>query len=179
VTEADDETLLEGWASGDPKAGNALLERHFDALCRFFRTKAGDDVDDLIQRALQSCVEHRERLRDVTSFRAYLFAIARNELYDHFQRRLRQRIDPLASSVFDLGPTPSSLFGRDQRRERVLTALQRIPLELQTMLELHFWEQLTTAELADALGIPQGTVKSRLRRGKAALREELERLSKP
>lgn len=173
---ADDETLLEAWANGDREAGDALLERHFDGLCRFFRTKVRDGVDDLVQRTLVACVEGRQRLHAVSSFRAYLFGIARNKLYDHYNRRSDHPdhpIDPLASSVLDLGPTPSSVFGRGQRQDRVVSALQRLPVDLQTALELHFWEQLSTVELADVLDIPQGTVKSRLRRGKDALREIL------
>jgi RNA polymerase sigma-70 factor (ECF subfamily) len=55
----------------------------------------------------------------------------------------------------------------------LLLALRRIPLELQIVLELHYWEGLSTRELADAMEIPQGTVKSRLRRAREALEREL------
>ena len=58
-----------------------------------------------------------------------------------------------------------------------LEAMRRVPLDLQIALELHYWEDMTTAELAEVLEIPQGTVKSRLRRGREALQAELARLT--
>lgn len=45
------------------------------------------------------------------------------------------------------------------------------------MLELHYWERMETAEIADIIGVPQGTVKSRLQRGRRFLGEKLEKLS--
>jgi RNA polymerase sigma-70 factor (ECF subfamily) len=173
VAHDDDQGLLHAWASGDDEAGNALLERHFASLQRFFGTKT-TDIDDLVQRTLLACAEQRGRMASVSSFRAYLFGIARNELYDSLHRRSR-KIDPLETSVVDLGPTPSQIVSDAERSDAIVHAMQRLPLDLQVTLELHFWEQLTTAELADALEIPQGTVKSRLRRAKDALRGALAR----
>ena len=171
----EDAALLEAWNAGDRQAGSALLERHFDSLCRFFRSKAEDAVDDLIQATLLSAVASRERLRSASSFRAYLFTIARNELFDHFKRR-GVAGDPGVSKVEDLAPSPSSVLAQDDEYHRVLRALQSIPLDLQIALELHYWERLSTAELAEALGIPQGTAKSRLRRARQAVRDKMSEL---
>lgn len=171
VADPTDGELLRAWAAGDERAGNTLFVRHFATLRRFFQTKASD-VEDLVQRTWLACIEKRGRLSEIGSFRAYMFGIARNELYDHLHRRSRA-VDPLVTSVADLGPTPSRVASDSERRDRILGAMQRLPLDLQVTLELHFWEHLTTAELAGALEIPQGTVKSRLRRAKEALRAAL------
>jgi RNA polymerase sigma-70 factor (ECF subfamily) len=170
-----DAELLDAWREGDARAGNELLERHVDALVRFFESKAEDAVDDLVQRTMLACVLHRDRMREAASFRGFLFAVARNEIYDHYKRvaRERQAFDPSVSSVHDLAPTPSAALTQGDARGAISFALRAIPIELQIAVELHYWEELTTAELADALGVPQGTVKSRLRRAKEMLRERL------
>jgi RNA polymerase sigma-70 factor (ECF subfamily) len=172
---ASDAELLEGWQGGDVRAGNALLERHVDALIRFFTTKAPEVLEDLVQRTMLSCVQHHQRLRNAASFRSFLFAIARNELFDHYKRAGRERgaFDPSVSALADIAPTPSAAVAANDERAAMTLALRGIPLELQVAVELHYWEELTTAELADALGVPQGTAKSRLRRAKTLLRDRL------
>ena len=120
-------------------------------------------------------------MRDSASFRGFLFAVARNELYDHDKRIARERhaFDPSISAVLDLAPSPSSAIAHGDARGAMLYALRRFPIELQIAVELHYWEEFTTNELADALGVPQGTVKSRLRRAKELLRERLSRRRRP
>ena len=170
-----DDELLQAWADGDQDAGATLLRRHFDALHRFFRTKAPDNHQDLIQSTMLECVRSKERFRGDTSFRAFLFGVARNCLLRHFRSQSRDRLDFDAShcSMIDLDPRPSTLAVRHQEQAMLLEAMRRIPLDLQMVLELHYWEEMGTRELAGALEIPQGTVKSRLRRAREALRDAL------
>lgn len=59
----------------------------------------------------------------------------------------------------------------------MLRALRAIPLDLQIALELHFWEDLSGPEMAEALEVPEGTVRSRLRRAKEAVRAKMEELA--
>jgi RNA polymerase sigma-70 factor (ECF subfamily) len=56
---------------------------------------------------------------------------------------------------------------------RVREALRRLPVELQVVVELHYWEEQSTAEMAEVLEVPQGTVKSRLRRAREQLEVDL------
>ncbi len=175
-----DAELLEAWRAGDVEAGRALFERHIGVLSRFFRNKLGDDErEDLIQRTLLGCVESRDRLRDGASFRAYLLRVARSRLYDHLARVRGgpHRPDPLITSVADAGLSPSRIIAKSEQDRMLLLALRRLPLELQVALELHYWEGLTTAELAEVLEIPQGTVKTRLFRARKLLRDDLQALA--
>ena len=175
----DDVALFEAWVAGNQAAGETLYRRHFDALYRFFRAKAPDDYEDLIQNTLLECVRSRERFRGDSPFRAYLFGVARHRLLHHLRRKGTSRIDfePSQTSVADIDPRPSSVMARKAEHRLLLDAMRRLPVDLQIAMELHYWEDLTTAELAAVLEIPQGTVKSRLRRGREALQEELAKLT--
>lgn len=75
-----DESLFQRWALGEAAAGQELFARHFDPLLRFFRRQVGDDVQDLVQQTFMGCIEARARYSTLANFRAFLFAIARNQL---------------------------------------------------------------------------------------------------
>jgi RNA polymerase sigma factor (sigma-70 family) len=175
--EPDDATLFDAWRAGDRRAGEQLFERHFDAIYRFFEGKvAGDVVGDLVQRTFLGCVEARERFRGASSFRTFLYAIARHELCALFRRKKASgAVDFGVSSLADLAPTPSTLARLRSQREHLAHALRSLPLELQLALELRYFEDLTGPDLAVVLEVPEGTVRSRLRRGLEALREALSR----
>ncbi|MBK8239403.1 MAG: sigma-70 family RNA polymerase sigma factor [Deltaproteobacteria bacterium] len=169
----DDVGLLERWRAGDLAAGEALFEAHFDRVVRFFRNKLSEGTDDLVQRTFLACVEGRDRLRADASFRSYLFGVAHNLLRKHFAGVAAEPVDFTARSVFDLQPSPSTVVAKGRAQQLLLEALRRIPLEYQSALELHYWEDLTAAEIADILEVPLGTAKTRLRRGRELLRERL------
>lgn len=172
----DDAELLDAWRRGDRRAGRELFARHIDAVSRFFTNKIGEEREDLIQRTFLACVESRERIREGSSFRAYVLRVARNELYDHFTARVRGGVDPLTTSVIEVGNSPSGVVAARQRDELLLLALQQLPLALQACVELHYWEELSMVELGEVLGVAPGTAKSRLHRARELLRENLHRL---
>ncbi len=165
--------LLERWRQGDAQAAEALFERHFEALYRFFRNKAGTAADDLVQRTLLAAYEGSERFRGESSFRTFLFAIARNQLLVHLAKlRGVERIEPQRDSVADTAPSPSSVVHRRREHAMVLQALRRLPVDHQILLELFYWEQHSGAELASILAVPEGTVRTRLRRARQLLADE-------
>lgn len=169
--------LLDAWRGGDRMAGNALFDRYFDALFRFFRNKVTDGADDLVQQTFLACVESRDRFRGDSSFRTYLFAVARSKLYDHLGRQHRAGvIDYGVTSCADLGMSPSGMLAEDEQQRLLLVALRSLPVDLQVALELFYFERIHGPELAEVLGVPEGTVRSRLRRGRELLRAQLEKL---
>lgn len=175
-----DRELLDAWCAGDRDAGDALIDRHFDAVCRFFRGKLGDDVEDLIQQTFQICTVRRAELSTWT-FRGFLFGVARNLLLDHLRRRHRRgpKADISACSLADLGTSPSAAVARHEREALLHEAMRRISLDHRIIIELAHWEELSGREIAEALAIGEHTVRSRLARARAALREQVERLEKP
>jgi RNA polymerase sigma factor (sigma-70 family) len=170
---ADDAELFERWSTGDGAAGQVLFRRHFEALARFFRNKATDDWQELVQRTFLACVEARSSFRREGSFRSFLFGIAYRQLLRYYERRGNDRVDATERSAHDLDPTASACVAQREEERRLLAALRRIPIEYQAILELHYWEELTVELCAEALELPLGTAKTRLRRARELLEREL------
>ncbi|MCX4240965.1 RNA polymerase sigma factor [Paraliomyxa miuraensis] len=170
-----DAELLDAWAAGDARAGSRLFNRYFLPISRFFINKVPEDHDDLIQETFVACLRSRERLRDKASFRAFLFAVATNVLRMHFRRRrVHDPIEALEScSAQDLSPGPSSVLRVKEEEQALLDALREIPLALQIVMELYYWEDLRTHEIANVVDLPTGTVRSHLRRGRQLLEQAL------
>lgn len=169
--------LLSQWCDGSERAGDQLLRRCFPLLYRFFINKVGDATDDLVQQTLISCMRNRDKILDSGAFRMYLFKIARSRLFDHL-RAARRRAGHINDdfeqvSVAQTGISNTSLIGRVNAATQIREALQRLPIELQVVVELHYWEEQSTAEMAEEVGVPQGTIKSRLRRARNLLEKDL------
>lgn len=177
----DDLVLLRAWRGGDRAQGSTLFLRHVASVSRFFRTKVPQHAEDLTQKTFLALVESHTHLQDGSSFRGFLFGIARNQLLMHLrsQGRANARFDPLTRSAVESGASPARVAARQEQEQLVLSALQNLPVDYQVALELHYYEALSLAEMATVLKQPIGTVKSRLSRGRVLLREKLETLAEP
>ncbi len=175
--EDPDLDLLARWCAGDRAAGSALFDRHFADLFRFFETKVGDETEELVQRTFCACVHRRDQFRRQSSFRTFLFAIARFELYAHWRQRARhgQAIDFSEVSLAQVATTPVTRLARNRQRDRLLRALQSLPLESQLLIELHYWEDMDSDALAEVFEISPTTARTRLFRARQALRAHMER----
>ena len=172
---SEDVELFERWVSGDRDAGDRLVRHHFQTVHRFFRNKASAEVEDLIQRTFLAAVEARDRFRRASSFRTFLLGLARIELFNHYRRRSKPgaQFDELVTAAHAIGSSPSAQVGRNEEQRLLLQALCRIPLDFQIVLELSYWERLSSRELGEVLDIPAPTVRSRLRRARELLEAEL------
>jgi RNA polymerase sigma-70 factor (ECF subfamily) len=169
-----DLALLTRWREGDRAAGQALFERYFESLYRFFRNKCEGQCDELVQATLLACLDAKQLFRGESSFRTYVFGIARNKLYRYFRDRKRDgEIDLSVTSVAALITSASSVLARDQSHRALLDALRELPVEQQTLLELHYWEELDTNELAAVFEVPAATIRTWLFRARGKLRELL------
>jgi len=173
VGKDEDMELLEAWRGGDNAAGSTLLRRHFRTLYRFFRSKVSEGAEDLVQQTMLACAESAHRFRGDSSFKTNLLAIARTQLLMYLRKFARKgkKIDVLEASIADMMGSPSvAVAGKDEQR-LVLLALRRIPLDLQIAVELHYWEEMRVNDIAVVIGVPAGTVKSRLNRARRLVRE--------
>lgn len=171
---ASDAELLYAWRDGNTGAGEKLFERYYPPIDRFFSNKVSEDPSDLIQKTLEACVQGRDRIGDGGSFRSYLFAIAYNVLRRYLRDQYQCREEELCSrSIHDIAPGPSTLMIESEQMHLLVMALRRLPLELQVVLELRYWEKMTSPEIEAMLGTNASTVRSLLRRGRKLLEDAL------
>ena len=103
---------------------------------------------------------------------AFLFAVARRRLADHFRQRARTpELDLAKSSLVDLGTGPVTAAVRRERADILRDALAQIPLDDQIAIELAYFEGLPLRDVAAVLELDDNTLRSRLARAKAKLRD--------
>jgi RNA polymerase sigma-70 factor, ECF subfamily len=180
--EESDEELLKAWQErGDKKAGDRLIRRHLPAMRRYFCNKVTSraDEEDLIQQVFEGIVKAMSSFRNKSTFRTFLFRVAKNKLHDHIRTRTRRRdiVDIDELSIADLIPGPSTIQSRNRRAALLIAGLRALPLGDQELLELRYWEKLTVPEIAELLDLEEPAVKSRLRRAKDRLRKAMEGLA--
>lgn len=176
----DDFALLAAWRAGNEAASSSLLGRHYHGVRAFFARRLPDAADDLTQRTFLACVESLDGFRGDASFRGFLFGIARNVLLHHL--RSSARFDAMLQRRGDDELTvtsPSAMVGKRQEQHLLLLAFSRLPGELQLTVELFYWQDLRTSEIATAMAVPTSTVTTRLARARQLLRQYVGEIGGP
>lgn len=155
-------------------SAESLVQAHLDALYGLARawTRDGDLAKELTHRAFLKAFEKRGQLRNPEAARAWLIAILRNEMMSEFrQRRIEVELDEempgYVEDPVDLECDEAMLFA-------LPAAVNGLPDGMREILLLRFQQELSYEDISRILGLPMGTVMSRLHRAKAALRESLE-----
>jgi len=169
-----DFAVLQRWCDGDQRAGEELCARHFDDVYRFFENKMPSEADDLTQQTFLACIKSRHQFQGMSTFRTYLFSIARNELYMRLRQLPRcEHVDLESSSLEELVSSPSTQLRKREALAQIRAALRKLPVEQQVLLELHYWHDLDAAALAEILETSPGAVRVRLLRARRALRDRI------
>jgi RNA polymerase sigma factor (sigma-70 family) len=165
MSESDDAELLARWQAGDLAAGDALASRYFTILRAYFLTKAPSDYEDLVSTTFLRLIAKRDGFRGQSSFRVYLFGMARMILLEHFRARRRDdRFEPMQTSVAELeGGAFSSLLAARGRHRLLIDALRQLPLHEQELIEFYYWQGLAAREIAELQGLIESTIRSRIR----------------
>lgn len=178
----DESLLLRAWQRGDLRAGDALFRRLFGPLRRFFANKVREPqhLEELLARTLELLVRRCKAFEGRSRFRTYALGIARNVLRDYYRGYVwDKRTVPLESrSIVEMGASPWSALAEGREHRLLLHALRRIPLAQQIVLELYYWEEMSASQTAAVLGVPEGTVRGRVRRAKQLLKAELAKLAR-
>ena len=173
----DDARLVAEWKAGNQDSGAELFRRYYGSVLRFYQSKVGPAGSDLVQRCFLRCLEVRTNIRD-GNFRCFIFGVARYVLLEHYRRaKSDARMDFTAQTVEDLSPTPTSELAHGEQSQLLLLALRRLPVEQQIVVELYYWEDLNAREIAEIYEVPEPTIRTRLRRAKLKLEQELEALA--
>ncbi|KHL69965.1 ECF subfamily RNA polymerase sigma-24 subunit [Pseudomonas flexibilis] len=169
-----DEELIKQAQAGNPHAFGLLVRRHQAWVLRFVRRLPGTPADapDIAQETFLKAWQAIARWRPEARFRTWLLQIARNTTRDEWRRQLRQPSEPFeVEQHVDPSPSPVRRLELDRRLRQLERLLERLPAEQRVILLLREQEGLSYAELSNLLGIPPGTVKSRLARAREGLLE--------
>ena len=174
-----DEDLVAAAQRGDGAAMDQLLRRHYDRAHAVCRRIAGStrDADDAAQEAMIRVVRNIDKFDGRSAFGTWVYRIATNTALDELRKRKRR---PQFHVVDDDGdvPEPADEFAHryiDDVADRITidAALAGLPEEFKAAVVMRDVGDLDYAEIAEALGVPVGTVKSRIARGRRMLVEKL------
>jgi len=169
-----DELLAVRCQLGEPDAFDALIARWHRPLWLYIRRMTGHDheAEDVLQEVWLRVIRGIAKLRDGSRLRGWLFGIARRVLMDRLRRRyVAPPLDDLdaVDVAADVDP-----IDREADLAALDLALDTLPLAERDLLTLFYLRDLSLAELADALSVPVGTVKSRLFRARNLLRAAIQ-----
>jgi RNA polymerase sigma-70 factor, ECF subfamily len=185
----DTQRIARGLRHGDVALLHDLVEQYQFRLVRYLIYLLGrrDSVDDLVQETWLRVLERGRSYNGSSRFEPWLFAIARNLTMDHLRKRRIFSLDsgnhdserdpeekrepaPLASSA----PSPFELAARTEEAHRIAHTLDTLEPIYREALVLRFQEELSLQEMSAVIGVPLTTVSSRIYRGLASLRAQME-----
>jgi RNA polymerase sigma-70 factor, ECF subfamily len=179
--ERTDDELVRAAQRGDAAAMEELLRRHYDrvhAVCRRI-AGASRDADDAAQEAMIRIVRSLDRFDGRAAFGTWAYRIATNAALDELRKRKRRPqlhvVDPDADTrpTDPIDPLADRTIEAVGERLAIEEALADLPEEFKASVVMRDIGDLDYAEIAEALGVPVGTVKSRIARGRRILVDRL------
>jgi RNA polymerase sigma-70 factor (ECF subfamily) len=180
-----DREILASWRDGNPSAFARLVRLHEGMVFNLAARLLGDaeEARDVAQEVFLQVYRTLGRFEARSSLKTWIYRISVNQCHNRrrfWRRRGRDREEALDEGRLAVetprevaGPSPFDEARRQERAGRVQAALQRLSFDQRSVLVLREVEGLTCGEVARALGIPEGTVKSRLARAREAMRLRL------
>lgn len=188
-TGSDDAALVSRVLSGEVEAFRGLVDRYSDAIYRFCAARLGDpgDAEDAVQDVLVRAFRSLRSFDVTRSFRSWLFAIAANRVRSRYKARAglprfarsAEGEDSLDELADRRSPGPEELALAALDAESIRAALGGLSPERRAPVELYYFGGLQVAEVAEALGLGEEAVKSRLFRARKELAALLEKRPQP
>jgi len=187
-TTCSDEDLLVRFTGGETEAFGVLVRRYERELYGYLRRYLGDGslAEDVFQNTFLQLYIKSDRYEPGRPVRPWLYTIATHQAIDALRRHSRHQAVSLEQpheepgdgelrNLLDMlesrGPGPLDAASEQERRQRVRASVERLPEFLRQVVLLAYYQGLKYREIADALSIPVGTVKSRLHAALVKLQE--------
>ncbi len=172
----DDRELLARASAGDREALTELYTRHRSAVFAYLLRLTPDQqlAEDLLQETFVAVWKSAASFAGRSPVRTWLIGVAHRQAHNVLRRRSEPLADEAELVALVAGdPEPEDAALAQATREELLVAIARLSLAHRETLALAFGQEMSAAEIAEALGVPVGTVRSRLRDAKRLLRAAL------
>lgn len=172
---AEEERLWEEVSEGNPRAFEVLFDRYADFIYNFAfrRTGSWDSAEEIVSAVFLEAWRQRQRVETLDgSIRPWLTGVALNLIRRHWRdadRLRRASLRLAADHHHDHAGDVADRLDAEQQMARILDTLDDLPGDQREVLELWAWEELSYRDISRVLGIPLGTVRSRLHRGRERL----------
>lgn len=178
------DALIQRCLSGDQTAWNDIVKQHwrkvFNIAYKF--TGKHDEAEDLTQEVFLKIFKSLNTFDRRANFQTWLVSVSRNLCIDHYRSVRKERetidrgVDP--GELTPVAVTASPVAALEQRDRVVMLrrAMEELPPTLRSAVLLRDIQELTYQEIADRLQLPEGTVKSRINRGRTELARQIRRL---
>ncbi len=177
----DDVVLIQSTLAGDESAFATLVSKYREQVHAFAYRKIGDFhvAEDIAQEAFFEAYQNLEKLRDPTKFPKWLFSIVNYLCIARFRKN--QSMSQLLRESYTIN-TETDSYSRyvalenerdatEAQRELVQTLLSKLKESDHQLITLHYFEEMTSAEISNYLGVPKNTIKSQLHRARQRLRQ--------
>ena len=170
------DSLAERLRAGDRTAAVELVDAYYQQIYLFMR-KFGHDrqvSEDLTQECFFNAWHHIGQLKDGKALNGWIYRIASNVSKLHWRRRKHKELVGIEGyEMLHKGMDEPEKIVHNEQLEKLMNAVERLPLKLRETIFLHYMQQLTIADASEAASLNQGTFKSRLNRALKILRKEM------
>lgn len=187
VAKEDEHLLVAAAKAGDSAAFEELVNRYEKKIFRLTMniTRNREDAEDAMQDAFMKAYSHLDRFQEDSRFYTWLVRIAANEALMRLRKRRPNQLsldepiegedDLLPQQIEDWGPSPEQRFAQTEMRDILRNVIEDLQPDFRVVFLLRDVEGLSTEETAEAVGISEAAVKSRLLRARLKLRQKLNR----
>ena len=183
-----DQQLIAGYLKGDEKSLEILIHRYLKPIYSFVYRYVGNgqEAEDITQEAFLKVWRNLKKYNPKKGFKTWIFSIAKNTSIDWLRKKKtipfssfenEEGKNSLVETLADQKPLPDKLFEQTSIREMVNTAINQLAPKYRMVLFLRYNDHFTFREIAEALGEPLNTVRSRHRRTLIKLKEILSDLN--
>jgi RNA polymerase sigma-70 factor (ECF subfamily) len=181
MSNVSDAAIVARVLSGQTDAFGVLVTRYQDSLIAYVRHMGFDDAaaHDVVQDGFVRAFRHLRRCGDPERFEGWLFKIVANLVRTAGKKRARRRTEDLDDHARTLeadGPDPEARAEASVLRDRIRSALEKIPLDQREAVVLMYLHGYSVKDIAERTDASESAVKMRLKRGRDALKDELEPL---
>lgn len=168
-----DAELMSNFQEGDDSAFDQLVERYYQHVLNYLCHQCWDKViaEDICQDTFVKLYNSKEKYKPVTTFKAFLFTVARNVFIDNYRKTKKTKTTSLDAVYGDnsfvsyiqcVTPDTGDVIDSNERLTKIMAAINELPEILKDVFILSEIEQLKYSEISEILNIPVGTVKSRM-----------------